>query len=266
MDDGFVSVSLRGDNVRVTKVTNLVRSSRAITHDCGERCLRVTAAISPRASVKQLKTPGGGEVTNALRLRVLGANVHVVEVACGIPPPRTPPVPPSPPPSPPPFRPPDPWLLPSPPPAPPPLSPGQGQLPPVIMAGSRKQSSRSRTLVLAGLSGLIPIVLAVGAALIVRHRRDRTLRIDGVRSCVRPERVPTTADDEQEWSGGAHGARNDHGQRPRRDQERGHHGDRGSGRERTGHRKDHRNKHGQQRGTRSESSMPSAEDKASWPT
>jgi len=229
MEHGFLSISLAGDDVRITKLTNLVRSTRMTAHDCGKGCVRVSGALTPKQAA--LKTADGSVVSNAVRVRVLGANVHVVEVTCGIPPPLAPPLPPSPPPALPPSRPPDPWLLPSPPPAPPPLPPGMHRPPDAggpssgDAASHRSPSknarasgpSRTKTLVLAALSGLVPLLLAVVVAALVRHRRERALRVNGAaregyggatRSRVRPQRVPTAEDEyDDDDEGGASCAR-----------------------------------------------------------
>ena len=60
-----------------------------------------------------------------------------------------------------------------------------------------------RSLVYAALAGFIPIVLAVVIALVVKQRRERALQLIGsdgtggsVRSRVKPQRVPTDADDD----------------------------------------------------------------------
>ena len=185
---GFMSLSLRGDNVRVTKMTNAVRPTRTSHEGCVDapgKCVTVTAGLENSISkLKSLTTIDGAEVPNAMRVRVLGSNVEVVGVTCGIPPPAVPPSPPHPPPAPPPYRPPDPWLLPQP---PPPMPPGYVRPEDLLAreqsaqqqrAGGgntrshgKKGGSSGALLAVATLSGIIPLGLVLVGVIVLRRRR-----------------------------------------------------------------------------------------------
>ena len=214
--DGFLTLSLTGNNIRVTKLTNLVRSTRQTTHECAnpDHCVTISAQFEQRKSkLVTLRTMDQAEVPNAVRVRVLGSDIQVKDVTCGIPPPTVPPSPPTPPPAIPPARPPDPWLLPSPPPRPPPLPPGairpedqnggggaggaaKGGTASTSRSSSSKHSKGSSPLfvALAAMSAIVPLAIAgVVAAILISRRRAAIVSSDG---SGRPQRVPT-ADEEE---------------------------------------------------------------------
>ena len=203
----MLSVSVRASDMpRVTKLTNVVRSSRRTARDCGERCVRVSAWLKPRAELDQLHTTDGAVVRNAVRVRVLGTHVELVDVSCGVPPPFAPPTPPLPPPAPPPIRPPDPWLLPTPPPAPPPCDAAcieaRARARVAAAGGGRAHGAHSRhkegsiPLWLAASSGVVPMVIAMCIAVLIRRRQQAAAARYGgdMHAGVRLQRVPSGPD------------------------------------------------------------------------
>jgi len=177
----YMTIDLGGDDIHVTKLTNLVRTTRQVT-SCGKQCFRVQASLVNEAEIQQLHTADGGPVQRrAIRLRALGEGVHVINVRCGIPPPAEPPPPPRTPPLTPPIVPPDYWLLPSPPPMPPPTTAqggagsglGNGASGGLMgLSGSSDDDGpHQQSMVMLGLaSGAVPLLAAV---LIIRAARSR---------------------------------------------------------------------------------------------
>jgi len=67
----YMTIDLGGDDIHVTKLTNLVRTTRQLT-SCGKQCFRVQASLVNEAEIEQLHTADGGPVQRrAIRLRAL---------------------------------------------------------------------------------------------------------------------------------------------------------------------------------------------------
>lgn len=57
----YMTIDLGGDDIHVTKLTNLVRTTRQLT-SCGKQCFRVQASLVNEAEIEQLHTADGGPV------------------------------------------------------------------------------------------------------------------------------------------------------------------------------------------------------------